>query len=93
MKRIAVILTAVVFVLSIAVVAAAAGTTQTGTIKSVDAKAGTIVFMPDGGRETTLNVDKSVDLGKVKPGSKATITMENDVVTSIKAKRREIVGC
>jgi len=92
MKKAAVILVAVVFVLSALTMAMAAGEAQKGTIKAVDAKAGTITFTAEDGKETTLNVDKSVDLGKVKAGSKATITVEKDVVTSIKPKR-EIVGC
>lgn len=71
---------------------------KTGTIKSVDAKAGTITFAPEGGgADMTLKAGAGVDLSKVKENSKASIAVENDTVKEIKEvkakKRRAPVGC
>jgi hypothetical protein len=64
-----------------------------GTIKSVDAKAGTVVLSADG-KDMNLTADKSVDLGKVKAGDKVEATVENDVLKSVKAQKKKApVGC
>jgi hypothetical protein len=42
----------------------------------------------------TMTVDKSVDLSKCKAGDKVMITVEKDMVTSVKAaKSKAAVGC
>jgi Cu/Ag efflux protein CusF len=92
MKKIAVVLAAVILVVSLVSFAFAAETKK-GTIKSVDAKAGTVVLTADGA-DMTLKADKSVDLGKVKAGDKVEASIENDVLMSVKAaKRKAVVGC
>ncbi len=41
-----------------------------------------------------MQVDKTVDLGKVKAGDKVMITVEKDTVMSVKAaKAKAAVGC
>jgi len=93
MKKAAAVLAVVVFVVSLVSLVFAADA-KNATIRSVDAKAGTIVFTADGGKDETMHVDKSVDLGKVKAGEKVMITVEKDTVMSIKAaKAKAAVGC
>jgi hypothetical protein len=93
MKKVAAVLAGVVLVVSLASLAFAADKKK-GTIKSVDAKAGTVVFTADGGKDETLKADTSLDLGKVKAGEKVEITVENDTVKSLKAaKPKAPVGC
>jgi carbon monoxide dehydrogenase subunit G len=95
MKRVAAIVTAAVLVVALASFAFAAE--KTGTIKAVDANAGTITFAPEGGgADMTLKADKGVDLSKVKADTKASVTVENDMVKEIKevkAKKKAPVGC
>lgn len=96
MKKLSVVL---VVVLSLClVVSLAFAAEKKGTIKSVDAKAGTIVLTVDGGKDETLKAGKGVDLGKVKAGDKVEVMVEKDTVTSIKAaapaaKPKAAVGC
>lgn len=93
MKKVAAVLAGVVLVVSLVSLVFAAETKK-GAIKSVDAKAGTVVFTADGGKDETLKADTSVNLGKVKAGEKVEITVENDTVKSLKAaKPKAAVGC
>jgi putative cell wall-binding protein len=95
MKRFAAILISLVVIISLAAVAFAADT-QKGTIKSVDPKAGTITFCPEGTTDNvTLKADKSIDLSKVKPDTKAEVTVDKDTVKGIKElkKPKPAVGC
>jgi hypothetical protein len=93
MKKVSAVLAVVVLVVSLVSLAFAADAMK-ATIKSVDAKAGTIVFTADGGKDQTMPVDKTVDLGKVKAGDKVMITVEKDTVMSVKAaKAKAAVGC
>lgn len=90
MKKISAALAVAVMVVSFTSLAFAEK--MKGTIKSVDAQAGTVVLSADG-KEMTLKADKSVDLGKLKEGSKVEAEVENDMLKSVKAKRRAAVGC
>lgn len=91
MKKIAVVLAVVVMVVSL-VSLSFAGEVK-GTVKSVDAKAGTVVLSVDG-KDMPLKADKAVDLGKVKAGDKVEASVDKDVVTSLKAaKPKAAVGC
>jgi len=93
MKKVVAVLAGVVLVVSLISLAFAADKKK-GTIKSVDAKAGTVVFTADGGKDETLKADTSVDLGKVKVGEKVEIMIENDMVKSLKAaKAKAPTGC
>lgn len=93
MKKAAAILVVVVLAVAMASMVFA-GEAKKGTIKSVDAKAGTIVLTADGGADMTLKADKSVDLGSVKAGDKVEVTVDKDVATAIKAaKKKPAVGC
>jgi len=94
MKKAAAILAAAILVVSLFSLAFAGE--MKGTIKSVDAKAGTAVFCAEGtSADVTLKADKSVDLGKVKAGEKVMITVDKDMLTSVKAaaKPKAAVGC
>jgi hypothetical protein len=93
MKKVSAVLAVVVLVVSLVSLAFAG--TKMGTVKSVDAKAGTIVLTMDG-KDETLKADKSVDLSKCKAGDKVEVSVEKDVVKSIKAaaaKPKAAVGC
>jgi hypothetical protein len=94
MKKVAAIVSAVVFV-AVMVSMVFAAEAKKGTIKGVDSKAGTVVFCAEGTTiDTTLKVDSSVDLGKVKAGDKVDITVEKDIVKEIKAaKKKPAMGC
>ena len=93
MKKVAAVIAAVVLVVSLVSLVFAADAMK-GTIKSVDAKAGTIVVTADSGKDETMHVDKTVDLGKVNAGEKVMITVEKGIVTSVKAaKAKAAVGC
>jgi hypothetical protein len=88
MKRRIAVLMSVLFVLSLAMIAVAAEM-QKGTIKGVDTKAGTITFCQEGtDRDMTLKADKSIDLNMVQPFTKVEVTVEKDVVKSIKEIQR-----
>ena len=93
MKKVSAVLAVVVLVVSLVSLAFAAGAMK-ATIKGVDAKAGTIVYTGEDGKDMTMKVDKSVDLGTVKAGDKVMITVEKDTVMSVKAaKSKAAVGC
>ena len=101
MKKAAAVLAVVVLVVSLASLAFAGD--MKGTVKSVDAKAGSIVLTTMDGKDVTLKADKSCDLGKVKAGDKVEASVEKDTVKSIKAaaaapaapaaKPKAAVGC
>jgi len=92
MKKVAAVLAGLVLVVSLVSLVFAAGEKKV-VVKSVDAKAATMV-VTDEGKDETLNVDKSVDLGKVKAGDKVMITVDKDMVMSVKpAKAKAAVGC
>jgi hypothetical protein len=92
MKKVAAVLAVVVLVVALVSLAFAGGAMK-GTVKSVDAKAGTIVLTIDG-KDQTLKADAGVDLGKVKAGDKVEASVEKDMVKSIKAaKPKAAVGC
>lgn len=92
MKKITVVLAVVVMVVSLVSLSFAAE--MKGTIKSVDAKAGTVVLSAEG-KDMTLKADKSVDLGKLKAGDKVEASVEKDTLKSVKAaaKSKAPVGC
>ncbi len=101
MKKVAAVLAVAVMVVSLFSLAVAAEM-QKGTVKAVDAKAGTITFTADGSTaDVVLKADKSVDLGAVKAGEKVEISTEKDTVKSLKAasaaapaaKKKAPVGC
>lgn len=97
MKKIAAVLAVVVLVVSLVSMVFAADMKK-GTIKSVDAKTGTVVFCAEGGTaDMTLKADKSIDLGKVKAGEKVEVSVEKDMMKSMKempaAKPKASVGC
>jgi len=96
MKKVTAVLVAMVLFVALVSLGFAAGAVK-GTIKSVDAKAGTVVFTADGGKDETLKADKAVDLGKVKAGDKVEITVDKGSVMSLKAAAKAApkaaVGC
>jgi hypothetical protein len=57
---------------------------QKGIIKSVDTKTGTVVFMSTNGQDVTLTPDKSLELNTIKAGDKVEISVENNMLKSIK---------
>jgi Cu/Ag efflux protein CusF len=85
MRKTVAVLAVAALVISLAAPAFATGA-QMGTIKSVDAKAGTVVFYAEGGKDVTLKADKSIDLDKIKAGDKVDISVENDMLKSVKAE-------
>ena len=97
MKKIAVVLAVIVLVASVMSFAIAAET-KMGTIKSVDAKAGTVVLTVDG-KDMALKADKGVDLSKCKAGDKIEASIEHDMLKGVKeaaapkAKPKAAVGC
>jgi hypothetical protein len=84
MKKMVIVFTVCALLIS-SVSLAIAAATLTGTIKSLDPKTAMIVFCAEGGKDLTLKADKSIDLGKLKAGDKVEITVEDDVLKSIKA--------
>jgi len=100
MKKITAVLAVMVLVVSMVSLVFAADMKK-GTIKSVDAKAGTVVFCAEGtNTDTTLKVDKSVDLSKVKAGDKVDASIEKDTLKQVMAipaapaaKPKAAVGC
>jgi hypothetical protein len=99
MKKAAAVLAVVVMVVSLVSLGFAADTMK-GTVKSVDAKAGTIVLTTDSGKDEALTADNSVDLGKVKACDAVEASVEKNVVKSLKMaaaapakKRKSAVGC
>jgi len=100
MKKFAAVLAVVVLVVSLVSMVFAADAVK-GTIKSVDAKAGTVVFCADGGKDVTLKADKAVDLTKVNAGDKVEASIDKDTLKEVKAsaaaaapkKKAAAVGC
>jgi hypothetical protein len=100
MKKVAAVLAVMVMVVSLVSLVFAGGAVK-GTIKSIDAKAGTVVFCAEGGKDETLKADKAVDLGKMKAGDKVEAMVENGTMKSAKAaaaaapaaKPKAAVGC
>lgn len=96
MKKVASVLAVAVMVVSLFSMAFAAEMKK-GTVKAVDAKAGTITFVADGtAADVVLKADKSVNLGAVKAGDKVEISVEKDSVMSLKAAaaaKKAPVGC
>ena len=98
MKKVAAILAVVILVVSLVSLVFAAEA-KMGTIKAVDAKAGTVTFCPEGtNTDMTLKADKSVDLSKVKAGDKVEVSVDKDTMKSMKAaapaaKPKASVGC
>ena len=95
MKRSIAVLISVVLIVALASIAFAAEA-QKGTIKGVDSKAGTITFCQEGTSDNiTLKADKSIDLSKVKPDTKAEVTVDKGTVKDIKEikKPKAAVGC
>jgi hypothetical protein len=83
MKKLTVVLV-VVLSLCLVISMAIAADMKMGTIKSVDAKAGSVVITVDG-KDETLKADKGVDLGKCKAGDKVEFTAEKNMMKSMKA--------
>ncbi len=98
MKKVIVLLAVVVLVVSMVSLVFAAEA-KMGTIKAVDAKAGTVTFCPEGTTtDMTLKADKSVDLSKVKAGDKVDAMVHGDMLMGAKAaapaaKKAAPVGC
>jgi hypothetical protein len=97
MKRFTAVAAAMVLVVSMVSMVFAASM-QKGVIKSVDVKAGTVVFSAQGSTaDVTLKADKGVDLTKIKAGDKVQASIENDVIMQVKsameAKPKAPVGC
>jgi len=95
MKKILVSLVAVFFVATLVTAAFAAETKQVGTIKSVDAAKGTVVFCPEGTKDE-LTIKVSADLmKKAKAGEKVKMVYDNNVASKIvKARGGKVpVGC
>ncbi|MCK9420048.1 MAG: hypothetical protein M0R70_11785 [Nitrospirae bacterium] len=92
MKKFAAVLAVVVMVVSLVSMAFAADK-KTVIVKSVDAKAATMV-VDDAGKDVTMTVDKAVDLDKWKTGDKIEITVEKEMITKVKkARSKQAVGC
>ncbi len=95
MKKVAAVLAVAVMVVSLFSLAFAAEMKK-GTVKAVDAKAGTMTFVADGTTaDVALKADKAVNLGAVKVGDKVEISVEKDTVMSVKAAaaKKAPVGC
>lgn len=103
MKKFVAVLTVVVMVVSL-VSLVFASDMQKGTVKSVDAKAGTVVLTNEAGKDMTLKADKGVDLGAVKAGDKIEASIDKDMLKAVKAaaaaapaapaaKPKAAVGC
>jgi len=95
MRKVASIIASVLLIVSLASFGFGAES-QKGTIKGVDAGAGTITFCPEGtNKDMKLKADKSVDLTRIKPDTKAEITVDKDTVKDVKElkKPKAAVGC
>lgn len=84
MKKLSVVLVVVLSLCLVASLALAAHHIKKGEVKSVDAKAGSIVVTVDG-KDMTFKAGKGVDLGKFKAGDKVEVATDKDVATEIKA--------
>lgn len=99
MKKVAAVLAVMALVVSLTSLVFGAEAKQ-GTIKSIDANKGTVVFCPEGtNTDMTLKADKSVDLSKVKAGDKVEVSVEKDTMKAVKAaaapaaKPKAPMGC
>lgn len=93
MKKLSVVVVVVLSICLVASLALAAHHMVKGAVKSVDAKAGSIVVTVDG-KDMTYKAGKDVDLGKFKAGDKVEVATDKDVATEIKAaKKKAPVGC
>jgi hypothetical protein len=96
MKKFFSLLIVSLFVVSfVATAAFAAAETKSGTIKSVDAAKGTMVFCPAGTKdEITLKADKAT-MGSFKAKDKVKVTMDAGVASKIVKDRgaKVPVGC
>jgi Cu/Ag efflux protein CusF len=102
MKKATAILAVMVLVVSLFSLAFAADAMK-GTVKSIDAKAGTMVLTTDSGKDETLTADKAADLSTVKAGDKVIATMDKGKIASLmvegaaaapaKRKNKSAVGC
>lgn len=94
MKKFAGVLVAIVFVVFMSSLVLAAES-KVGTVKSLDTKAGTLVFSPEGGADITLKIDKQADVSKVKAGDKVEVSVEKNTLKQVKAakKPKAAVGC
>src|SRR5512135_758687 len=83
MKKIAAVLAVVVLVVSMVSLSFAAGM-EKGTIKSIDAKSGKVVFCAEGtNKDVTLTADKSVDLSTIKAGDKVEVSIEKSTLKHV----------
>ena len=94
MKKVTAVL--VVMVLFVALVSLGfAADMKKGTVKSIDAKAGTMVLTCEG-KDETLKTG-TADLSKVKAGDAVEVSVEKDTVKEVKAaaakKAKAAVGC
>jgi hypothetical protein len=98
MKKFSVVLVVVLSLCLVVSLAFAMSHVMKGTVKSVDAKAGSIVMTVDG-KDTTYKADKAVDLTKVKAGDAVEFTADKGVMKSCNAaaaapaKKKAPVGC
>ena len=94
MKKISVVLVVVLSICLMASLALATHHIMKGAVKSVDAKASTIVVTVDG-KDMTFKAGKGVDVAKFKAGDKVEVTTDKDVATDIKAAaaKKAPVGC
>ena len=98
MKKLSVVVVVVLSLCLVASLAIAAHHIMKGAVKSVDAKAGSIVVTVDG-KDMTFKAGKGVDVAKFKAGDKVEVTTDKDVATGIKAeaaapaKKKAPVGC
>jgi Cu/Ag efflux protein CusF len=84
MKKVTAVLAVAILVVALGSLAFAAEAKK-GTIKSVDAKAGTVVFCPEGTTtDMTLKAGKHVDLSKVKAGDKVEASIEKEMLMHVK---------
>lgn len=85
MKKVIAVLAMVILVVALGSLAFAAEA-KMGTIKSVDAKTGTVVFCPEGTKtDMKLKAGKGVDLSAVKAGDKVEASIEKHMLTGVKA--------
>jgi len=95
MKKLSAVVVVVLSLCLIASLALAAHHIKKGAVKSVDAKAGSIVVTVDG-KDMTFKAGKGVDLSKFKAGDKVEVATDKDVATEIKAAapaKKAPVGC
>lgn len=96
MKKALLTLFTVLFVFTFVVSSAfAAETKASGTVKSVDAAKGTVVFCPAGTtKDIPLKGDKEM-LKDIKAGDKVNVSYEKDTLSKIKKARgiKVPVGC